>query len=211
MKISVILIFFFCYTIQGLTAQQDEKERRFTAAVVMGINISQIDGDEDGTYSKVGFNGGARGGVRFGKNMELCTEILFSQKGSYIKSIDKLYHLDYMEVPLIFYYKDWETMNKKQQKYMRVMIGAGFSYSRLLNSTINQYGEDIRVVQPGFQDPFLKNDFMFLFDLNFLFFKNIGLNLRWSRSLLTIVEEPLRQNFSYAINRSIIIRVLVQF
>ena len=116
-----------------------------------------------------------------------------------------------MEVPLIFYYKDWETMNKKQQKYMRVMIGAGFSYSRLLNSTINQYGEDIRVVQPGFQDPFLKNDFMFLFDLNFLFFKNIGLNLRWSRSLLTIVEEPLRQNFSYAINRSIIIRVLVQF
>ena len=152
--------------IQHLTQklQKNEKERRFTAAVVMGINISQIDGDEDGTYSKVGFNGGARGGVRFGKNMELCTEILFSQKGSYIKNIDKLYHLDYIEVPLIFYYKDWEAMNRKQEKYMRVMIGGGFSYSRLLNSTINQYGEDIRVYQPSFVDPFLKNDLMFLLD-----------------------------------------------
>ena len=116
-----------------------------------------------------------------------------------------------MEVPLMFYYKDWEAMNRNQQKYMRVMIGAGFSYSRLLNSTINQYGKDIRVFRSGFEDPFLEDDFMFLLDLNFLFFKNVGLNLRWSRSLLTIVKKPLRQNISYAVNRSIIIRVLFQF
>ena len=115
------------------------------------------------------------------------------------------------EVPVLFYYKDWEAVDKKQRKFMRVMFGAGFSYSRLVNSTIKQYGEDIRVFQPGFEDPFLKNDFMFILDANFFFFKNWGLNLRWSRSILTIVEKPLRQNINYAINLSIIIRVLFKF
>ncbi|BDS14121.1 porin family protein [Aureispira anguillae] len=210
MKLSMIILFVLCGTIQVLTAQKNDEEGRFTATLVAGINISQIDGDEDGSYSKVGFNGGARGGVRLGERMELCTEILFSQKGSYVDYIDKLYHLDYMEVPVLFYYKDWKATDKKNRNYMRVMIGAGFSYSRLLNATIKQYGTRLNDV-PGFVDPFLKNDFMFMLDANFFFTRNWGLNFRWSRSFITIVESPLRSNISYAINRSIIIRLLFRF
>ena len=193
----------------GLTQQIEEG--RFTASIVAGVNFSQIDGDEDASYSKVGFNGGARGGVRFGDKMELCTEILFSQKGSYVSQIDKMYHLDYIEVPVLFYYKDWEAMDNKQRKYMRVMFGAGFSYSRLVNSSVTQYGDPITVVQPGFVDPFLKNDFMVMLDANVFFLRNWAINLRWSRSLTTIVSTPLRQNISYAINRSIILRLLFKF
>ena len=210
MKLSVIILFLICGVLHSLSAQKNEEEGRFTATIVAGINISQIDGDEDGAYSKVGFNGGARGGVRFGDRMELCTEILFSQKGSYIKSIDKLYHLDYMEVPLLFYYKDWEAVDKKNRKYMRVMIGGGLSYSRLLNTTIKQYGTTLEDGQPGFAK-FLSNDLMFMLDANIFFTRNFGLNLRWSRSILTIVEQPIRQNISYAINRSIIVRALFRF
>ena len=71
MKLSSVIYFLFLITFQTVVAQKNEEEGRFTASVIAGINFSQIDGDEDGTYSKVGFNGGARGGVRFGKNMEL--------------------------------------------------------------------------------------------------------------------------------------------
>jgi hypothetical protein len=210
MKLSTITIFLFFFTIQMLLAQKDKEEGRFTATIVAGVNISQIDGDEDGVYGKVGFNAGARGGVRFGDKMELCTEILFSQKGSYIKRYDKMYHLDYMEVPVLFYYKDWEAVNKKNQKYMRVMLGAGLSYSRLLNTTLREGAIDLKE-KPGYVDPFLKDDLMVILDANFFFTKNIGLNLRWSRSILTIVGTPLRSGISYAINRSIIIRLMYKF
>lgn len=209
MKISVIILFLLCGTLSYLSAQ-DNEEGRFTASIVAGANFSQIDGDEDASYSKVGFNGGARGGVRFGNRMELCTEILFSQKGSYIKSIDKTYHLDYMEVPVLFYYKDWEAMDKKNRKYMRVMVGGGLSYSRLLNATIRQFGTRVEEGQPGYAK-FLSNDLMFMLDANIFFTRNWGLNIRWARSILTIVERPIRQNISYAINRSIIVRVLFRF
>lgn len=211
MKLSVIILFLLCSVLHTLSAQKsDNEEGIFTASIVAGANFSQIDGDEDAAYSKVGFNGGARGGVRFGDRMELCTEILFSQKGSYIKSLDKTYHLDYMEVPLLFYYKDWEAADKNNRKYMRVMIGGGFSYSRLLNSTIKQYGTELEDGQSGYAK-FLSNDLMFMLDANIFFTRNWGINVRWARSLLTIVERPIRQNISYAINRSIIVRVLFRF
>ena len=211
MKLSVIILFLLCSVLHTLSAQKsDHEEGIFTASIVVGANFSQIDGDEDAAYSKVGFNGGARAGVRFGDRMELCTEILFSQKGSYIKSLDKTYHLDYMEVPLLFYYKDWEAVDKNNRKYMRVMIGGGFSYSRLLNSTIKQYGTELEDGQSGYAK-FLSNDLMFMLDANVFFTRNWGINIRWARSLLTIVERPIRQNISYAINRSIIVRVLFRF
>lgn len=211
MKLSVIILFLLCGTLHTLSAQKgDNEEGIFTASIIAGANFSQIDGDEDGAYSKVGFNGGARGGVRFGDRMELCTEILFSQKGSYIKSIDKTYHLDYMEVPLLFYYKDWEAEDKNNRKYMRVMIGGGLSYSRLLNATVKQYGNVLEDGQPGFAK-FLSNDLMFMLDANIFFTRNWGINVRWARSILTIVERPIRQNISYAINRSIVVRVLFRF
>lgn len=210
MKLSTIVLFFLCSLSHHLFAQNDDDEGRFTASIVAGVNFSQIDGDEDAAYSKVGFNGGARGGVRFGDRMELCTEILFSQKGSYIKGIDKTYHLDYIEVPVLFYYKDWEAMDKKNRKYMRVMVGGGFSYSRLVNSTIKQFGTVLEPGQPGYAN-FLANDLMFMLDANVFITRNWGINLRWSRSILTIVDQPIRQNISYAINRSIILRVLFRF
>jgi len=209
MKLSVIILFLLCGFLHTLSAQNDE-EGIFTATLLAGANFSQIDGDEDGAYSKVGFNGGARGGVRFGDRMELCTEILFSQKGSYIKSINKTYHLDYVEVPVLFYYKDWEATDNDNRKYMRVMVGGGFSYSRLLNGETKQYGTTLQDGQPGYAS-FLSNDLMFMLDANIFITRNWGINVRWARSLLTIVEKPIRQNISYAINRSIIVRVLFRF
>ncbi len=187
-----------------LFAQNDD-DNRFTATIIAGVAFTQIDGDEDGSYSKVGFIGGARGGVKFGPRMELATEILFSQKGSYIRNIDKTYHLDYVEVPVMFYYKDWEATDRNDNKFMRVAIGAGLSYSRLLNVRVKEFGNMTD------KDPFRKDDFMVVVDGNVFITRNWGIGIRWARSLITIVDQPLRQNISYAINRSISIRALFRF
>ncbi len=219
MKLSILLIVLSIST-QGLFAQKDKEEGRFTASIIAGVSFSQIDGDDDASYSKVGVNVGARGGVRFGQKMELCTEILFSQKGSAINDRGVVFHLDYLEVPILFYYKDWETTDSKNRKFRRVMIGAGFSYSRLVNAAIfrnNQWENPENT--PNFQDPFEKNDFMFMFDANFLFTRNFGVNLRWGRSILSIIapNSTLRSNPNpneptpKAFSHSVVLRVFYKF
>ena len=219
MKLSLALIL-LCLSIQTAIAQKDKEEGRFTASVIAGVSFSQIDGDDDASYSKVGLNAGARGGVRFGDKMELCTEILFAQKGSAINDRGIIFHLDYLEVPLLFYYKDWETIDKNNRKFMRVMIGAGLSYSRLVNAaTFRNNQWETPENTPNFQDPFEKNDFMFMFDANFFFTKNFGMNLRWARSILSIIDQDssLRSNPNpnnpkpKAFSHSVILRVFYKF
>lgn len=212
-RIIIISTLFFCFT-QLLIAQKEQEEGIFTAAIVAGISLSQIDGDDDASYSKVGMNIGARGGVKFGEKMELCTEILFSQKGATINHQGIIYHLDYIEVPVLFYYKDWKDTDRKNREYMRVMVGLGFSYSRLVNS--GTYKNKIWVNAdntPGYEDPFLKNDFMFMVDANFFFFRNWALNFRWSRSLANIAANglPNVRGANQAFSHNIVIRALYRF
>lgn len=206
-----LLVFISLLLGTSLLSAQNDDDRRFTATIVAGAAFTQIDGDEDGSYSKVGFIGGVRGGIVFGPRMELATEILFSQKGSYIQRIDKTYHLDYAEVPVMFYYKDWKATDaNSDREYMRIAIGAGVSYSRLLNSRVKQF-DRVLSDEPGYVDPFLQNDFMIVIDGNVFITRNWGIGIRWARSLVTVAQEPLRQGVSYVINRSISLRALFRF
>jgi hypothetical protein len=190
------------------TIAQSDEEGRFTATVLVGMNISQIDGDAVAGYNKIGLNGGVRGGIRFGKKIELGTEILFSQKGSATgtSSFNPFtVHLDYVEVPVLIYYKDWDAEDANGNVFQRMMFGAGLSYSRLLNINIkNNGGLDL--------DGFARNDLMAVLDANVFITKNFGLNVRWSRSLPTIYNDnPEGERPDYVINRSIIIRALYKF
>lgn len=201
-----VLLLLFAYT-QSIQAQSDE-EGRFTATIIAGACFSQIDGDEDGGFSKVGFNGGVRGGIRFGKAWELAVEILFAQKGSYVDFINKTYHLDYAEVPVLFYYKDWKAKDRNSNReYRRIMAGAGFAYGRLINANIRQYGNPVEVGHPGYAD-FLPNDFSIVLDANVFITRQWGVGIRWTRSLATILRQPIRQGATFAINRTIVARVV---
>lgn len=204
-KIIPIIVLLFLYS--GWAQAQDDEEGRFTATLAAGIAFTQIDGDEDAGFNKVSFNGGVRGGVRFGDAWELCTEILFSQKGSYIVDFDKTYHLDYVEVPLMFYYKDWKAQDANNRSFRRVMVGAGLYYARLINPRIRQYGVTLEPGSPGYVNV-LPNELGFALDANIFITRQIGINLRWSRSITSILEQPVNPAIGYAINRTIVVRAL---
>ena len=170
--------------------------QRIKGALIAGMNISQVDGDEIYGFNKVGLNMGGAAIVPLGKNFSFQLELLFSQKGSYqskqyeqeitdtsgniIAELNGSYNLklDYLEVPFLFHYTDKDIIS----------AGIGFSYGRLVNvkeyehDTLNQF----TTLNSG---PYDRNDYSVLVDLYFRVHKKIPrfkLNIRYSYSMSKI-------------------------
>jgi len=98
-------------------------------ALSVGINLTQVDGDEFFGYHKVGLNVGPMVILPFGpkKNWSVSMELLYSQKGSHHKgqTDTTTYWLkqDYAEIPVLFHFTDKKIIS----------AGVGFSYGQLIN------------------------------------------------------------------------------
>ncbi len=170
--------------------------QRIKGALIAGMNISQVDGDEIYGFNKVGLNAGAAAILPLGKNFSFTVETLFSQKGSYQKKqyeqditdtagnviahLNGQYKLklNYLEVPFLIQYTDRDI----------ITAGVGFSYGRLVgvkeyeHDTLNQF----TTLNTG---PYDRNDYSVLVDLYFRVHKKIPrfkLNIRYSYSMRKI-------------------------
>lgn len=199
----IILTFSILLHSLAIFAQQPE-QRIFNATIVAGFNASQIDGDFTAGYHKAGLNIGARAGIILSPRWETGFEILFSQQGAqlpFIKGIsrDFVCHLNYIEVPLLIHYKDWEVVNENNETYNRFLFGIGLSYNRLMGGRIEDYraGGSFEYARGGelfdISAPFKKNHVMLMADVNFFFTKNWGINLRYQRAPMNI-REQMRYN-----------------
>ncbi len=193
-------------------AQGRGETQRFTATAVAGMNLAQIDGDQIAGFDKIGVNVGARAGIRITKSFEISTEILFSQKGSQSKFRSGVprevqCNLNYVEIPIEFNFRDWEVKNDEDQSsYMRIALGGGFSYSRLLGGKLVINGIDESL------ERFRNSDVMFMFSGSVFFTRNWGLNIRWARSLVPMtVTDNAAANWGKAVNRMITVRALFAF
>ncbi|MEG2071332.1 MAG: hypothetical protein RR034_08175, partial [Bacteroidales bacterium] len=76
-KTSIIFLFLFITTF-GYS-------QRFVGSIILGTNITQVDGDEVAGYKKFGINGGASVMLALHKNQcwFATLELLYTQKGSY--------------------------------------------------------------------------------------------------------------------------------
>lgn len=141
---------------------QLSKSQIFKGEIILGGNVSQVDGDEVYGYRKMGFNTGL--GVMYpfsfkkkneNKNWGLSMEILFNQKGSYQANYTGINYCDtcppempcdstikykvkmqYVSIPIMLNYTDKTGWS----------IGLGLAYNRLagLNEIVNGiYSENI--------------------------------------------------------------------
>lgn len=105
--------------------------QRFLGAVSLGMNLTQVDGDDFYGFHKVGLNVGPMVAVPFGKNRHwsVSMELLYSQKGSYHNgsSDSTTYRLvqDYVEIPVLIHYTDKKIVSG----------GLGFAYGQRVNYT----------------------------------------------------------------------------
>jgi hypothetical protein len=172
---TAFILFALLFFTENTTAQQ-----RFKAGLILGLNASQILGDDIGGYSKLGLHGGLRAIAVLEEKMDISFELLYAQRGSYSKynsprcpNGDVKIALQYIEVPVLFSYKDWL---QEEEGYYKVQASAGISYGRLLDATAEGSCHD------DLTDQFNTNDIGFTGGVEYFANRHLGFGLRWTKS-----------------------------
>jgi len=167
----LIILLFGAFTAYG--------QKRFVAGVKAGLSTSQVAGDTYGGFHKAGFGGGIFVTGKLNEKWTAQMEMLFVQKGSkYIGNPDigdySYYdlRLNYLEVPVLFQF---------HQKKFVFEFGPSFGY-------LISYSEDYSNISgTGFNPKsFHSTEVGAGIGISYMLFKNLGVNWRYSNSILPI-------------------------
>ncbi len=173
--------FLLLFLLVGLLAPRLHAQT-FNAAIIGGINLSQIDGDDMAGYDKVGWNAGVKAYAFLQEQLSLSFELLYSEKGSRASLIDRQFvpptniFMQYAEIPVLIHYHDRNGM----------VFGGGFSYNQLFD-----FQRTVNGVNTSQDDPVPNNsDWAIVGDLTFVIKDHFGINGRMSYSLFPIANDP---------------------
>lgn len=183
----VCLTFLFSLLCEKLQAQ----EQRFKAGVLVGLNASQIRGDDVGGYNRLGVQAGLRAVAIIGEKYDLNIEMLYSQRGSYEKdgcwfNDQGTLHISthYVEIPVVMTFKDWLD---EEDNFYRIQVSGGFSYGRIINTRVESSCE-----HDGFGEYFNSGDFSFTGGVEYFTSPKFSLGVRWSHSLNLLYNREKR-------------------
>lgn len=162
----------------------------FDFSVKGGINLCQIDGDQSGSYNKAGYNVGANTTFPLGQgNWRMLVGIGVSEKGAYVKGLDRTISLTYIEMPLLL------TYNIGTNDGAVIRLGAGVAPAVLGKTRAIESGTEL----PEVEQRYKKTDPLpFCADLQYRFPSHIGVGVRYYNSLLSVNET---KNGAYRIVR----------
>jgi hypothetical protein len=174
MRYSLILFVFmtvFCLAAFSVQAQ------RFKTAVVAGLNMAQIDGDDLAGYRQPGINAGLRTSAQLSDKWQLGLELLFSQQGSdrgpddpFLTNYDRI-RFNMVEVPAMIQFSEW-----------KIQLAAGLSYSRLINYRIRDLGGSN--IASNFDID--RNNVSVLLGGTYFPSEKWGLDVRWTRAMFPL-------------------------
>lgn len=192
MKVLLLLCSISVFSCMGLQAQD---KAVFQAGLTLGVNISQLDGDEYAGYRKIGAQAGIQGIVNITDHFFISTEILFSQRGARPSNKEKLedfenfidIRLNYIEVPFLINV----STGKARKDFRPLRIFGGVSVGRLITTNIDQTGESLNFY-PFLNMASIKDDFE-SFDFSLV----IGFQRNFSKNLGVFVKHTLALNNLY--------------
>jgi hypothetical protein len=154
----------------------------FNGGLVLGLNASQINGDNAAGFTKLGLKGGIQGVVNMKERWNLVLEFLFSQRGSVDESdyfgqdgIFTEIKLNYFEIPIYVEFLDW-----KVDDYYKMHFIAGFSYGLLRNAStegILHQPEDLN-----------EQDYSMLIGIDFFGSRHMGGGARFTYSMNNLYD-----------------------
>ena len=156
----------------------------FNAGLIAGINASQVDGDRQAGYHKIGPICGGFVIRKLSPKLSWKMEMVYIQKGSkLVPNIEKnhwdykLIKLDYVEVPVLFYLW-WEKF--------KLNLELGLSFGALIASK-----EEYNHVETVLVGPYRDFEVAVVAGGNFPINEKLSASLRYSYSILPIANQAL--------------------
>ncbi len=181
MKKNILCLLFLCacfYT----TAQT------FRAALVAGVNASQINGDLIAGFDKLGLHGGLKVVSDISDRLEGSLELLYSERGSRAsgKFVDPFFiRINYVEIPLIAAYKDW-----LRDDYYRLRFEGGLSLGRLLKGEMEDATGTVAV------DAYKDTDISWLVGVTYHSSEQLAFSARYTQSINFLLSQNLPTGFT---------------
>jgi hypothetical protein len=179
---------------------------RFKAGLIAGINAAQLRGDASTGFKKLGLTGGITGMAVLSDRADLMVEILYSQRGSTQQLIAgsnndiQKYFLNYIEVPVLFGYKDW--YNEEREDFNLQFYG-GLSFGRLIDGAVNFSAEHRELLTDEIDTPdeidndrYIidrnadENDISWILGFNYFINDNWAASFRYTSSFNFIWKTP---------------------
>ncbi|MCB0567875.1 MAG: PorT family protein [Phaeodactylibacter sp.] len=188
-RLALLALLIFAFSIPDADAQQ-HKQLRFTAGALLGINASQLDGDDQSGYSKNGIVGGLRGIAHLTPRFDFNVELLYAQRGSKPSAKGNngerpvTILLNYAETPFLITFKTAEDWDGNY----RLQLSTGLSYARLLNSKVEETSGNTPNIA-GNENKFKKNDISWKAGLAYLITPKLSLGVRHTFSLTPLLKE----------------------
>lgn len=192
-------------------AQDKEVARRFRATAIAGMNISQVDGDAEAGYRKLGLNAGVGVAAVLAKRWQVGLEMLYSMKGSADpndrdgngKTLKYTFH--YIDVPFFVSFWDWKATDKIGE-YMKIKIHLGAVYGRLFGGKLRENFVDLDPEE--FENRYTKNTFGYILGAGIMFTRHIGAEFRWEQSILPFSNTA---NTNKQWHRLVTVRMMYEF
>lgn len=197
-----LLLLIGMLTVVPLTLINSQDKPVFQAGLTLGINVSQVDGDEYAGYRQLGVQGGIQGIVNITNHFFVSTEILFSQRGARPSNKEKLedfenfidIRLNYIEVPFLI---NVHT-GRDREDFRPLRIFGGVSVGRLINTTIKQTGESPTFYpflnMASIKEDFERFDFSLVLGFQRNFSKNLGFFFKHTLALNNLYTPVGEQN-----------------
>jgi hypothetical protein len=185
-RILIAVVLFSCFCLKT----EAQTERLFKGSLILGGNASQMDGDEAIGYNLLGLRVGLRASLVLKENMSLSLDMLYSQRGSKSTRTDFVsdtvpfvFRLNYLEVPVVFHYGDWEIKEANGNKYYKMVFCGGLAYSRLFSTDVDVFIHATKLGRSVFLNALAKDDMSWLLGVDFNFTAHLGLEARFTKSL----------------------------
>jgi hypothetical protein len=181
---------------------------RFGLAATLGVNASQIDGDQSFGYNKLGLSVALRGRAYLRDNWELQTGIQYSQQGAQSVFLSRKpwnmnIDLHYLLVPVEVHFKDW----LQEGGYHKFHYFVGLQYGRLFRFRVQDGG--FGLPENGYQ----AHDFSWLVGAQYQLFKQMGVALRYTRSFNFLYDKtripgsPYRSMLGYFVSLHLVYHI----
>ena len=151
--------------------------QRFNGGIIAGGLVSQVDGDNNEGFHKLGFLGGGLVSLRVSPHSSFQMELEYIQKGSRgtdtINYTDFLMRFHYLEVPLLYQYTFARRFSLEAGPAMDVLLGS--------------YEERDGIEVPGvYAEPLRNVTLAGIFGVSGYITKHLKANFRFNYSLLSI-------------------------